>query len=85
MGEKGFQGGSWFEPSSIRPLFLSRLSPAADLAVAVFLTFAGGWKLPLIFMVTSLLIYVSAVSENVNIPQKNIPPPLDEAQPQARP
>ncbi|KAL7394466.1 hypothetical protein ABVT39_026481 [Epinephelus coioides] len=39
MGESGSQRGSWFLPSSIHPLFLSQLSPSADLAVAVFLTF----------------------------------------------
>ncbi|XP_074508535.1 opsin 9 [Sebastes fasciatus] len=37
MGENG----SWFVPSSIHPLFLSQLSPYADLAVAAFLTFTG--------------------------------------------
>lgn len=30
--------------SSIHPLFLSQLSPSADLAVAVFLTFTGKQK-----------------------------------------
>lgn len=44
MGEDGVQGGSWFVPSSINPLFHSQLSPSADLAVAVFLTFTGGQK-----------------------------------------
>ncbi|XP_049439687.1 opsin 9 [Epinephelus fuscoguttatus] len=39
MGESGSQRGSWFLPSSIHPLFLSQVSPSADLAVAVFLTF----------------------------------------------
>ncbi|KAM9353488.1 opsin 9 [Symphorus nematophorus] len=41
MVENGSQGGSGFVPSSIHPLFLSQLSPSADLAVAVFLTFTG--------------------------------------------
>ncbi|KAG8009976.1 Intermediate filament family orphan 1 [Nibea albiflora] len=41
MGENGSQWGSWFVPSSIHPLFLSQLSPSADLAVAAFLTFTG--------------------------------------------
>ncbi|XP_070767922.1 opsin 9 [Enoplosus armatus] len=41
MGENGSQGGSWFVLSSIHPLFLSQLSPSADLAVAVFLTLTG--------------------------------------------
>ncbi|KAI3361134.1 hypothetical protein L3Q82_013336, partial [Scortum barcoo] len=41
MGENGSRGGSWFVPSFIHPLFLSRLSPSADMAVAVFLTFTG--------------------------------------------
>lgn len=44
MGEKGLQGGSWFDPSSIHPLFHSQLSPSADLAVAIFLTFTGRQK-----------------------------------------
>ncbi|XP_059194849.1 opsin 9 [Centropristis striata] len=39
MGENVSQRDSWFVPSSINPLFLSRLPRAADLAVAVFLTF----------------------------------------------
>ncbi|XP_040021711.2 opsin 9 [Gasterosteus aculeatus] len=39
MGENGSQRGSWFVPSYIHPLFLSRLSPSADMAIAVFLTF----------------------------------------------
>ncbi|XP_040899719.1 opsin 9 [Toxotes jaculatrix] len=41
MGEDGSHRGSWFVPSSIQPLFLSQLSPSADLAVAVFLIFTG--------------------------------------------
>ncbi|XP_039973338.1 opsin 9 [Xiphias gladius] len=41
MGENGSHRGSWFVPSSIQPPFLSQLSPSADLAVAVFLTFTG--------------------------------------------
>ncbi|XP_039662073.1 opsin 9 [Perca fluviatilis] len=41
MGDSGSQRGSWFVPSSIHPLFLSQLSPSADLAVAVFLTFTS--------------------------------------------
>ncbi|XP_042279580.1 opsin 9 [Thunnus maccoyii] len=41
MGQNGSQRGSWFVPSSIHPLFLSQLSPSADLAVAVFLTLMG--------------------------------------------
>ncbi|XP_062279102.1 opsin 9 [Scomber scombrus] len=41
MGENGSQRSSWFVPSSIHPLFLSQLSPSADLAVAVFLILAG--------------------------------------------
>uniref|UniRef100_A0A3B4UE57 Opsin 9 n=1 Tax=Seriola dumerili TaxID=41447 RepID=A0A3B4UE57_SERDU len=39
MEGNGSHRGSWFEPSSIQPLFLSQLSPSADLAVAIFLTF----------------------------------------------
>ncbi|XP_071324366.1 opsin 9 [Trachinotus anak] len=41
MGENGSHRGSWFVPSSIQPLFLSQLSPSADMAVAVFLSFTG--------------------------------------------
>ncbi|XP_070691997.1 opsin 9 [Pempheris klunzingeri] len=41
MGENGSHGGSWFVLSSTHPLFLSQLSPSADLAIAAFLTFTG--------------------------------------------
>ncbi len=41
MGENGSRG---VVPSFIHPLFLSQLSPSADLAVAVFLTFTGKQK-----------------------------------------
>uniref|UniRef100_A0A3B4YQT4 Opsin 9 n=1 Tax=Seriola lalandi dorsalis TaxID=1841481 RepID=A0A3B4YQT4_SERLL len=41
MEGNGSHRGSWFEPSSIQPLFLSQLSPSADLTVAIFLTFTG--------------------------------------------
>ncbi|XP_028281095.1 opsin 9 [Parambassis ranga] len=41
MGDNGSHSSSWFVTSSIHPLFLSQLSPSADLAVAVFLIFTG--------------------------------------------
>lgn len=41
MGEDGMQPDSWLVSSSAQPLFNSQLSPAADLVVAVFLTFTG--------------------------------------------
>ncbi|KAM3615075.1 uncharacterized protein V6R79_022973 [Siganus canaliculatus] len=41
MGEHGSHRGSWSDPSSIHPLFRSHLTPTADLAVAIFLTFTG--------------------------------------------
>ncbi|XP_035528527.1 opsin 9 isoform X2 [Morone saxatilis] len=55
MGENGSQGGSWFVPSSIHPQFLSQLSPSADIAVAVFLTFTG--VVSLLGNGTVLLVY----------------------------
>ncbi|CAJ1062497.1 opsin 9 [Xyrichtys novacula] len=41
MGKNHSQGASWFDPSSTHPMFLSQLSPSADLTIAVFLTFTG--------------------------------------------
>uniref|UniRef100_A0A3P8SV75 Opsin 9 n=1 Tax=Amphiprion percula TaxID=161767 RepID=A0A3P8SV75_AMPPE len=41
MGHDASQRGSWFVPSSVQLLFISRLSPSADVAVAVFLIFTG--------------------------------------------
>ncbi|KAI9515379.1 hypothetical protein NQZ68_026112 [Dissostichus eleginoides] len=38
-GRKCSQRGSWFVPSSVHPLFVSQLSPSADILIAVFLTF----------------------------------------------
>lgn len=41
MGENGSRGDSGFVPSFIHPLFLSQLSPSADLVAAVFLAITG--------------------------------------------
>ncbi|KAK1895862.1 Opsin-5 [Dissostichus eleginoides] len=41
MGGNVSQRGSWFVPSSVHPLFVSQLSPSADILIAVFLTFTS--------------------------------------------
>lgn len=42
MTAESSQGPPWSAPPPVHPLFLSRLTPSADLAAAVFLMFAGG-------------------------------------------